>query len=155
MNKKMIVPNLSYTEVVYSKTALENKISNIPNSEQLENIVELAKNIFTPLRNHFNKPIKVTSFFRSRELNTLIGGSLSSQHMSLNGSAMDIQGTDGVSNREIFDFIKNNLDFDQLIWEFGNSNNPKWVHVSYNKLYNRKQILKARKINGKTIYSNY
>jgi hypothetical protein len=75
----------------------------------------------------------------------------------MEGKALDIDGDifGGVSNKEIFDYIKNSCNFDQLIWEFGTENNPDWVHVSYNKEGNRKQILRAIKNGGKTIYQPY
>ena len=152
MTKRMIVPNLSYNEVIYSKTAIDNNIDNTPNSEQLANIQLLAENIFTPLRNHFNNPIKITSFFRNYELNKLVGGSSSSQHRE--GKAMDIKGTRN-TNKEIFDYIKDNLQFDQLIFEYGTDSEPQWVHVSFNQFNNRNQLLRAKRINGKTVYLNY
>ena len=99
--------------------------------------------------------IKVTSFFRSEKLNQAIGGSVSSQHCQ--GRAIDIDDVYGYkTNAEMFNYIKNNLDFDNLIWEFGTDDNPDWVHVSYvSNERNRGQVLRAIKENGKTKYLNY
>ena len=93
------------------------------------------------------------SCFRSAELNKRIGGAKSSQHCANKGAAFDLDDTyRHKTNSEMFDYIKDNLTFDQLIWEFGTDENPNWVHVSYNEGNNRGQILKACKINGKTKY---
>ena len=112
----------------------------------------LATHIFEPLREWVGGPIKINSFYRSPELNKAIGGSESSQHCQ--GRAMDIDDTFGVkSNAEMYGFIKENLDYDQMIWEFGDDNNPDWVHVSYvSSDENRNRCLKAYKENGKTKY---
>ena len=112
----------------------------------------LATHIFEPLRKWVGGPIKINSFYRSPELNKAIGGSESSQHC--HGRAMDIDDTFGVkSNAEMYGFIKENLDYDQMIWEFGDDNNPDWVHVSYvSSDENRSRCLKAYKENGKTKY---
>lgn len=142
-------------EVIKSNTASVLQIQNIPNDEQIRNLKLLCTEIFDKVREHFGKPIAITSGFRSVELNKRIGGSKSSQH--LEGKALDIDGDllGGVCNKDIFLYIKNNCTFDQLIWEFGSENAPDWVHVSYNKGVNRKQILRAIKSNGKTIYKPY
>ena len=112
----------------------------------------VAKHVFEPLREWVGGPIKINSFYRSPDLNTAIGGSESSQHCQ--GRALDIDDTFGVkSNAEMFDYIKKNLDYDQMIWEFGDNNNPDWVHVSYvSSDENRGRCLKAYKDNGKTKY---
>lgn len=142
-------------EVIKSNTASVLQIQNIPNSEQVENLRLVCTEVFDKVREHFGKPIGITSGFRSPELNKRIGGSKTSQH--LEGKALDIDGDllGGICNKDIFDFIKNNCTFDQLIWEFGTENAPDWVHVSYNKGINRKQILRAIKSNGKSIYKPY
>jgi zinc D-Ala-D-Ala carboxypeptidase len=139
-------------EVIKSNQASVLQIPNIPNSEQVANLKLVCTEVFDKVREHFGKPIGISSGFRSVELNQRIGGSKSSQHME--GKALDIDGDlyGGVSNKAIFDYIKNNCTFDQLIWEFGTANAPDWVHVSYNKGVNRKQILRAIKSGGKTIY---
>ena len=117
----------------------------------------LAENIFQPIREHFGSPIWVSSGYRSAALNKAIGGAASSQHCT--GEAIDIDmdsSTSGVTNRMVFDYIKDNLVFDQLIYEFGDSKNPDWVHVSYESTgKQRKQVLKAVRVNGKTTYQNY
>lgn len=147
--------NLTLAEMVRSESATKYKIDNSPNAEHLENIIALAKNVFQPIREYFNKPIIISSGYRSPKLNNAVGGSNTSQHSK--GEAMDID-NDGtsVSNTDIFNFIKDNLVFDQLIWEFGNDKKPDWVHVSFKRNgINRKQILRAKKVNGKTIYENF
>lgn len=147
--------NLSLTEMISSDSAKRKGIDNHPNPQQTENLQLLANKVFQPIRDHFKTPIHISSGFRSIALNKSIGGASSSQHCS--GEAMDID-MDGssIKNKQIFDWIKDNLEFDQLIWEFGNNNNPDWVHVSYESSgKQRGQILKATKHNGKTVYSNY
>ena len=148
----MISEHISDKEGVYSRTALRLGINNKPNTRQLRNMELLADEIFEPLRTYTNGPIKINSFFRSPELNKAIGGSEKSQHC--HGQAIDIDDTYGhLTNAEMFDFIKEHLDFDQMIWEFGNNENPDWVHVSYvSPQENRNRCLKAYKHQGKTKY---
>ena len=137
---KNISKYISYEESVTSQTAIRKSIPNIPNDMQLVNMQLVGIRVFDVIREHFKTPLRVSSFFRSLLLNNAVGGSKTSQHVK--GQAIDIQGTGKVSNKMIFDYIKDNLDFDQLIWEFGNDKNPAWVHVSYvSKEKNRKQIL--------------
>ncbi len=149
----MISKHISYKEGVYSRTAMRRGIKNNPNAEQMENMITIAEEVFEPLRMWVGGPIKINSFFRSPELNKAIGGSSKSQHCL--GQAMDIDDTFGkMSNADMYEFIKENLDFDQMIWEFGDDNNPDWVHVSYvSAEENRKRCLKAYKEKGKTKYS--
>ncbi len=133
--------NLSYQEAIASQTATRHKIKNEPSSDVLERMKLVANKVFQPTRDHFGKPIRVSSFYRSPMVNRLVGGSQSSQHMS--GEAIDMQGTNGITNAEIFEYIRKNLDFDQLIWEFGTSREPAWVHVSFRgatRGRNRKQV---------------
>ena len=148
----MISKHISYKEGVHSITAIRKGIDNEPNEEQLANMKLVANNVFEPLRVFINGPIKVNSFFRSPDLNKAIGGSTKSQHCK--GQAIDIDDTYGkATNAEMYWWIKENLDFDQMIWEFGNNDNPDWVHVSYvspNK--NRNRCLKAYREDGKTKY---
>ena len=150
MNK--ISKHISYKEGVYSTTADRLGIDNTPNSYALQNMELLAEKIFEPLREYVNGPIAINSFYRSPELNQAIGGSSKSQHCE--GRAIDIDDTYGyMSNKEMYEYIKNNLDFDQLIWEFGDDDNPNWVHVSYvDHDFNRQRCLKAYKEDGKTKY---
>ena len=150
-----ISKNLSLAEVIRSETAKRRGISNMPTPEHIENFKKLALNIFQPVREHFGVPIHISSGYRSKELNEAIGGATSSQHSSGEAIDIDMDGSNSkVTNKDIFDFIKNNLNFDQLIWEFGNDKNPDWVHVSYESTgKQRKQILKATRSGGKTNYS--
>ena len=138
---KKISKHISYKEAVGSNYAKQKGISNKPNEEQVENMKLLAEQVFEPLREWVDAPIKVNSMFRSLELNTALKGSKTSSHMK--GEAMDITSMGGKSNLEMFHYIKDNLCFDQLIWEFGKE--PKWLHVSFNKDNNRKQVLVTKK----------
>ena len=145
--------NLELAEVLRSESAKRNGIANVPTKEHIENLKALAVNIFQPIRNHFKVPIRISSGYRSKELNKRIGGSQTSQHSK--GQAIDIdQDGTSITNKQVFDFILNNLDFDQLIWEFGTNNNPDWVHISYSN-NNRKQVLRAYKLHNKTVYVPY
>jgi hypothetical protein len=152
-----ITQHLNLAEVTRSETAKRKGISNMPTPDHLENFKNLAINIFEPIRRYFGSPIHISSGYRSKALNTAIGGSLTSQHCS--GEAIDIDmdgSTSGVTNKHVFDYIKQHLNFDQLIWEFGTKDNPDWVHVSYKTNGNqRKQVLKAVKQGGKTSYIPY
>ena len=148
----MISKHISYREGIKSNTATRLDITNEPNEEQLKNMKLLAEKVFEPLRKEVGGPIKVNSFFRCPELNKAIGGSSKSQHC--HGQAIDIDDTFGkMSNARMYYFIKEELDFDQMIWEFGDDKNPDWVHVSYvSPENNRRRCLKAYKENGKTKY---
>ena len=148
-----ISKHVSYKEGIRSVTALRKGIDNIPNDYELANMETIAANIFEPLREWVGGPIKINSFFRCEELNTAIGGSSKSQHCQ--GRAIDIDDTYGhKTNAEMFEYIKENLNFDQIIWEFGTDTNPDWVHVSYvSEEQNRNRCLKASRENGKTVYS--
>jgi zinc D-Ala-D-Ala carboxypeptidase len=148
-----ISPNLNLAEITRSDTAKRHGIDNTPTAEHLENFKLLADKVFEPIREHFKTPIFISSGYRSKALNSFIKGSLSSQHCTGQAIDIDMDGSNGeVTNRMVFDFIKNKLDFDQLIWEFGTDFNPDWVHVSYVKGKNRKQKLKAIRTSGKTTY---
>ena len=150
--------HLSLNEVTTSSTAKRLGIDNNPTQEHLNNLKLVAENVFEPIRKHFGKPIKVSSGYRSKALNDATPGSSStSQHCS--GEALDLDQDGmptGVTNKMVFDYVKDNLDFDQLIWEFGTDTNPDWVHVSYESTgKQRKQILKAVKKGGATSYVPY
>ena len=148
-----ISPNLNLAEITRSDTAKRHGIDNTPTAEHLENFKLLADKVFEPIREHFKTPIFISSGYRSKDLNAFIKGSASSQHCKVQAIDIDMDGSNGeVTNRMVFDFIKNKLDFDQLIWEFGTDFNPDWVHVSYVKGKNRKQKLKAIRTSGKTTY---
>lgn len=147
--------NLSLAEMIISSEAKRKGINNVPSESIVSNMKKLAINVFQPIREHFNAPIHISSGFRSIELNKAIGGSSSSQHCSGEAMDIDMDGTN-ISNAQVFKWIKDNLVFDQLIWEFGTDANPDWVHVSYESTgKQRKQILKAVRKNGKTSYINY
>lgn len=149
--KKIISKHISYNEGVRSATATKLKINNIPDDDVMKNMVKVAEEVFEPLREWAKHPINVNSFYRSPKLNAAIKGSVKSSH--LKGQAIDLSTLGKKSNGEMFDYIKDNLDFDQLIWEFGNDENPKWIHVSYkNKKDNRKDVLKARYKGGRVTY---
>ena len=145
----MLSKNFSLAEMTRSATADRKRIENVPNAAQIEFLVELCENVLQPVREEFG-PIRISSGYRSPKLNVAIGGSTSSQHCALRGAAADISMKE--KNKDIFNYIKDELIFDQLIWEFGSDENPSWVHVSYHYGHNRKQVLKAVKINGKTRY---
>jgi hypothetical protein len=149
----MISKHVSYKEGVYSNTATRRGIENTPDDEQLKCMETIAEEVFEPLRAYVGGPIKINSFFRSPELNKAIGGSGKSQHCK--GQAIDIDDTFGrMTNAEMYHWIKEHLDFDQMIWEFGDDDNPAWVHVSYvSAEENRNRCLKAYKENGKTAYA--
>ena len=148
----MISKHISYKEGVYSITATRRGIDNTPNDEQLKNMELIAEEVFEPLRVWVGGPIKINSFYRCPELNTAIGGSATSQHCK--GQAMDIDDTFGrMANAEMYHWIKEHLDFDQMIWEFGDDDNPDWVHVSYvSPEDNRNRCLKAYREDGRTKY---
>lgn len=140
--------NLTLHEMTRSETAKRKGVSNEPTPQHIENMKVLAEKIFEPIRRHFNSPIYISSGYRSAALNKVTpGASKTSQHSS--GEAMDIDMDNTgskVTNTEIFNWIKDNLKFDQLIWEFGNETNPDWVHVSYKvDGTQRGQILRAKK----------
>jgi len=148
-----ISKHISYEEATHSNTATKRGITNSPIETQLNRMIDLAENVFEPCREEFKEPIYINSFFRSITLNSVIGGSSTSQHCA--GEAFDIRMgyNSELTNKQLFYFIKDNLDFDQLIWEFGNDNEPKWIHVSYKRESNRKQVLKAKRIDGKVRYN--
>ena len=150
-----ISKHISYKEAVHSATAKRRGIKNVPNEDQLDNMYRVAEFIFEPLRLYVGGAIKITSFFRSEELNTARGGSTKSQHCK--GQAIDIDDVFGYkTNYEMFTYIRENLDFDQLIYEFGSNDNPDWVHCSYvSKKENRNRVLRAIRENGKTRYELY
>lgn len=147
-----ISEHISYDEAVKSNTAKRLNIENKPNDYQISNMVGVAENIFEPLRKWVGGKIKINSFFRSDALNRAIGGSKRSQHIE--GRAIDIDDTFGLkTNAQMFNYIKKNLNFDKLIWEFGTDKNPDWVHVSFiSKDENRGIVLKAHKVNNQTHY---
>ena len=147
----LLSENFSLDELTKSQEAIRLGIENEPNDEQVGNLILLCKNILQPIRNHFKMPVSVSSGFRSVALCEAIGSSAKSQHTK--GQAADFE-IFGVHNKEVSDWIVKNLDYDQCILEFWNSNDPNsgWVHCSYNDNGNRKQYLRASKVNNAVIY---
>ena len=148
-----ISKHVSYKEGIKSNTAMRLNIDNSTGEYHLGNMNAVAINVFEPLREWVGGPIKINSFYRSVALNKAIGGSSRSQHCE--GRAMDIDDTFRYkTNAEMYEYIKENLSFDQMIWEFGTDKNPDWVHVSYvSEEQNRNRCLKATRVNGKAMYS--
>jgi len=140
-----ISDHISYTEATKSRVAIENNIDNIPTDEQIFAMIYVAENVFEPIRDELKVPIAVTSFFRSPMLNKRLKGSKTSSHMK--GEAIDIDADvfGLITNKNIFDYINSCLDFDQLIWEFGDDKDPAWVHVSSKESGNRNEVLQAYK----------
>jgi hypothetical protein len=149
--------HLSLAEVIRSETAKRHGISNMPTEEHIANFKLLAENVFEKVRNHFRCPIHISSGYRSKELNACTpGASKTSDHCLGRALDLDQQGhSQGITNKEVFDYIKDNLNFKQLIWEGGTEQEPDWVHVSYDENNLKKEVLRAVKVNGKMTYSKY
>jgi len=134
---------ITYQEAVKSQTAVRLNIVNKPSVSELACMRSVAHHCFDPLCERFEIKIGISSFYRSAQLNKAIGGAKkNSQHIK--GQAIDIDADmfGGITNSEIFNWLKENVQFDQLIWEFGNKLNPAWVHISFvNHLTNRNQII--------------
>jgi hypothetical protein len=143
--------HFTLAEMIFSPTAIKKGIDNTPNAQATKNLKALCENILEPLRAHIGGPIKVNSAFRNEVLNSLIGGAKSSQHKT--GQAVDFDLKD--KSAMAFKWIMENLDYDQIIWEFGNDSQPDWIHVSYSTKGNRKNAMRAIKSNGKTKYIPY
>ena len=149
---------LTLEECCKSATAIRLGIENKPNQQQVFALQTLALNVYDKVCEKFLLKIPVTSMFRSKDLNIAISGSSgSSQHMRGEAMDIDLDGTmNGVTNAQLFNYIKSNLDFDQLIWEFGTDSNPDWVHVSYDVAgKNRRNIFKGFRSNGRVHYKPY
>ena len=145
-------------ELTPSSTAKRLGIKNEPTPAHLECLKGLATNILDKVREHFGKPIWISSGYRSKALNDVTpGSSATSQHCSGEAADLDQDGRGtGVSNKMVFDYIKDHLNFDQLIWEFGSDVNPDWVHVSWESTgKQRKQVLRCTRVNGKPVYTPY
>jgi zinc D-Ala-D-Ala carboxypeptidase len=162
MIEKIMRENLSthitYKEATRSMEAKRLGIDNTPDDEQWERMKLLAVNVFEPLRIYFDYPIFIWSIFRSEVINANIrGASKNSQHMANNGAAMDIDADifGGLTNREIFDYVRKNLEFDQLIGEGMNVEDFDWIHISYNKVKNRKEVLTMVIQNGLPVYKKF
>jgi len=143
--------NFSLIELTKSQTATRKGIDNTPSTEHRDNLKSLCEMVLQPVRDHFNRVVSVSSGYRSEELCLAIGSKITSQHAK--GQAADFE-IYGLSNKELADWINENLDYDQLILEYWREEDPNsgWVHCSFNLQGNRKQYLKAYKENGKTKY---
>ncbi len=130
-----ISKHITYEESVYSAKAASKGLTNIPNDEQLANMKLVAERCFEPVRVWYGLPIKINSFFRSKEVNTLVGGASTSQHTK--GEAIDLSAGSKENNKRLFDWMKSNLIYDQLINEYDYT----WIHVSFKKGNNRNQTL--------------
>jgi len=149
--KKKISKYISFAEATKSETAKRLDIKNTPTDEHLENMMLVAEKVFEPLREYAGHPIGVNSFYRSPELNKAIRGSSRSSHMI--GAAIDLNSLGKKTNKELFDFIMENLTFDQLIWEFGSDKNPAWIHISYiGEEDNRNEVLKVKRNSNHNTY---
>jgi zinc D-Ala-D-Ala carboxypeptidase len=144
--------SFTLNELTKSQEALRLGIANIPNEEQILNLKILCEKILQPIRDFYGMPVSVSSGFRSPELCKAIGSSSTSQHTR--GEAADFE-IFSIANKALAEFIVANLDYDQCILEFWNENEPNsgWVHCSYSSKYNRRQYLKADKVDGKIVYS--
>lgn len=140
----MISKHISLSEATKSQLAIRKGIDNTPGPKHIEAMKLVANMCFEPLRVWYGKPIGITSFYRSSALNRALKGSRRSQHML--GQAIDIDAdvfNNGITNRDIYKWLVNNVDYDQIIWEFGDDKNPAWVHISYvAKGKNRRQQLR-------------
>lgn len=143
-----LTAHFTLAEFTRSESAKRHGVSNEPTPEHLENIKVLCERVLEPIRAKFG-PINISSGYRSKTLNHYIGGTLKSQHLEGKAADIDMDGMASVTNKEIFEYIKHNLEFDQLINEF----NYSWIHVSYNLGKNRNQVLNAIKVNNRTVYS--
>jgi zinc D-Ala-D-Ala carboxypeptidase len=142
-------PHVTVKEFTESPTAINRGISQVMDLTTTQKAKDLCENVFEPIRSYLGKPIKINSGYRSVALNRAVGGASSSQHVK--GEAMDLD----LHDRSLFEWIIDNIEFDQLIAEFGSGDYFGWFHISYRKGVNRKQVLRATKRNGKTIYTPY
>ena len=145
--------NFSLNELIKSQTAERKGIDNTPSTEHQDNLKSLCTHVLQPVRDHFSRVVSVSSGYRSQELCLAIGSKITSQHAK--GEAADFE-IFGVSNKELADYINENLEYDQLILEYWKESDPNsgWVHCSYSQNHNRKQYLKAFKIDGATKYES-
>ena len=149
-----LTANITLDELTKSQTAERKGINNNPSPQQIENIKALAVNILQPVRSHFGKPLIISSGFRCAQLCIEIGSKITSQHVADNDAAAADFEIPGVDNRELATWIKNELEFDQLILEFYRDNEPAsgWIHCSYSSNNNRSQCLRAMREDGKVVY---
>ena len=152
-DKDMLSKYLSYAQAIKSDTAKKNGLDNTPTANEKENLKQLGLNVYDKIYEKFNGNVKLTSVFRNEAVNKKVRGSSTSQHRY--GQALDIQGTNGVTNKQIFKYVKENLDYHQIIWEYGSSSEPNWVHVGYKPSGNKKTNTRAVKVSGKTKYKTF
>lgn len=147
-----ISEHISYKESTVSQTAERLGIKNEPNPEQLKRMKLVAEKCFEPIRAHYGKPINVTSFFRGDELNKAVpGSSKTSQHCQ--GEAIDFVCE---NMKDLIEWIRKNIEFDQLIYEYGTDDSPAWIHISYTEQRpNRQHVLRVKLVNNKQYWSNY
>jgi zinc D-Ala-D-Ala carboxypeptidase len=150
--KMNLSKSFTLNELTKSQEATRLGIDNTPNEEHILNLKLLCENVLQPIRDFYGMPLSVSSGYRSAALCEAIGSSSKSQHTK--GQAADFE-IFGVANKDLADFVVKNLDYDQCILEFWNENEPNsgWVHCSYNASGNRKQFLKAEKLNGRVVYT--
>ena len=146
-----LTKSFSLLELTKSQTAERKGINNTPSPEHQGNLQSLCMHVLQPIRDHFSKVVTISSGYRSPELCTAIGSKITSQHAKGQAADFEIFGT---SNKELADYINENLDYDQLILEYWNESDPNsgWVHCSYSEGNNRNQYLRAYKEDGKTKY---
>jgi hypothetical protein len=146
-----LTKNFSLAEMVKSETALRHGMENNPGPDELNNLLNLCANVLQPIRDHYQKGVKVNSGYRSPDVNAKVGGSRTSDHTR--GMAADIE-IPGVANADLASYIRDNLQFTQLILEFYTPGVPDsgWVHVSYDGKDLKKQVLTATRKDGKTVY---
>jgi hypothetical protein len=146
-----LTKNFSLHELTKSETAVRNGMDNSPDQTAISNLQVLAVHVLQPVRDHFAKGVHINSGFRHPDVNAKVGGSRTSDHCK--GMAADLE-IPGVPNAELAEWIKNNLEFTQLILEFYTPGIPDsgWVHVSYDPANLKKQVMTATKQNGKTVY---
>lgn len=142
-------PHFTYGEMIASQTATRKQINNIPDEDQIKNMVNLCQNVLEPIRKFYNRAVLVTSGYRSPKLNDAIGGSTNSQHMR--GEAADFVVSQNDIDATFKAIASTSLPFDQMIWEYG-----RWIHISYTtRRENRQQILVTRRIGGRLKYVEY
>ena len=150
-----LTANITLDELTKSQVAERKGIDNNPRPEQIENLKALAVNVLQPIRSHFDKPLIISSGFRCAQLCVEIGSSVNSQHVADDEAAAADFEIPGVDNRELATWIKNELEYDQLILEFYKDGEPAsgWIHCSYSRNSNRQQWLRANRVDGKTQYT--
>ena len=149
-----LTANISLDELIKSQVAERKGINNNPSPMQIENLKALAVNILQPIRSQFDKPLIISSGFRCAQLCLEIGSSINSEHCADNKSAAADFEIPGIDNKELAEWIKSNLEYNQLILEFYREGEPSsgWVHCSYSTDLNKKQSLIAYRQDNKVQY---